>query len=223
MLPDTDKSPPAEATAQQATVYQMAIVVALIAGYAGLSYYSTTAPDAKGLALSVSLGPLLLIGGVIVWRWCRRPLAMLILAFAGGLLWKYWAPLTQYVEWTDVIQQCGAYALVSFGFGRTLFGGRIPLCTQLFAKLHGAPSPAEADYTRRATVAWTLFYASLAAMILVMFFVTTLRIWSLFVNFGTFGLIGIMFLTDHAVRGRVLSRRPGGILAAVRQSLTGSR
>lgn len=117
------------------------------------------------------------------------------------------------------MQQCGAYALVAWTFGRSLFGGRVPLSTQLTAKLHGAPTPEEISYTRWATVAWTLVYALLAAIILVLFFAVPLRIWSLFVNFYSFGFIAATFLIDHAIRRRVLPHRPGGIIAAVRQSL----
>jgi uncharacterized membrane protein len=96
-------------------------------------------------------------------------------------------------------------------------------CTQLADRLHGPLTSMEVAYTRRATLVWTIFYGSLAAAILVLYFVAPLRIWSLFVNFGTFGLIGFVFVTDHALRHRLLPRRPGGgILAALRQSLTGS-
>jgi uncharacterized membrane protein len=223
VLPEIDKSPTADAPVQQVTVTQMALVVAIIAGYAGLSYYSATAPEARGLALLISLAPIALIGVAMAWRWHGPLLAALITTATGALLLHYWAVLKQYFEWTDLIQQCGVYAFVSYGFGRTLFAGRVPLCTQLFTRLHGPPSPTEASYTRRATVAWALFYLLLTLAILVLFFAAPLGIWSAFVNFGSFGLICIMFLTDHAIRGRVLSHRPGGVLAAIRQSLTGSR
>jgi uncharacterized membrane protein len=103
-----------------------------------------------------------------------------------------------------------------------LFGGRVPLCTLLSRRLHGPLAPAEIAYTRKATVAWTLFYGLLALAILVLFFVTSLRVWSLFTNFAVFGLIGLMFAADHALRRRLLPYRPGGIMAALRQSLTGS-
>ncbi len=130
--------------------------------------------------------------------------------------------LTQYYEWSDVIQQFGVYSLASFGFARSLWGGRVPLCTQLMAKLYGPLSPAEIRYTHRATVVWAVFYLLLAAAIFILFFAVSLRLWSLFTNFATFGLIGIVFFTDHAIRRIVLPHRPGGILAALRQSITGS-
>jgi uncharacterized membrane protein len=88
-----------------------------------------------------------------------------------------------------------------------LTGGRVPVCTQIANGLRGALDPAEIAYTRRATLAWTVFYAVMTASILGLYFVVPLRVWSLFVNFATFGLIGLMALVDHALRRRVFSRR----------------
>jgi uncharacterized membrane protein len=222
LLPESEKSPPLQARARRATVLQLAAVVSLIAGYAALSQYSNSVPDAKGLATGLSIGPILLIGGVMVWRWSHPLLAASIWVLAGVLLFLYWPFLTEYYDWSDVVQQCAAYGFVSISFARSLSGGRVPVCTQLTDKLHGPLTPTEIAYTRKATVAWALFYALLAVTILFLFFVTPLRMWSLFVNFASFGLIGLMFLADHAIRRRVLPHRPGGILAVLRQSLTGS-
>jgi uncharacterized membrane protein len=200
----------------------MVAVVTLIGGYAALSHYSNSVPDARGVATGLSFGPILLVGGVLLWRWSHPLLAAPLLAITGVLLFHFWPLLSRYYEWSDVLQQCAAYGLVSLSFGRSLFGGRVPLCTQMSDKLHGPLTPVEIAYTRKATTAWTLLYALLAAAILILFLVAPLRIWSLFVNFVSFGIIGLMFIADHAVRRRVLPHRPGGLLAALRQSLTGS-
>jgi uncharacterized membrane protein len=212
-----------QAPAQVATSRQLAGVVVFVVAYAALSQYSNSVPDARGLATSLSIAPLLLVGAILVWRGLHKVVALSIFALAATLLILYWTLLTEYYEWNDVVQQCGVYAAASIGFGRSLFGGRVPLCTQLSLRLHGPLTTAEIAYTRKATVALTLFYGLLAPAILVLFFVTSLRVWSLFTNFAVFGLIGLMFAADHAIRRRLLPHRPGGILAALRQSLTGSR
>jgi uncharacterized membrane protein len=199
----------------------MTVVLVLTVGYALLSHYSNTVPDAKGLGAGLSVGPILLIAALLVWRWSHPLLAASIFLLAGALLYHCWPVLKQYYEWADVAQQCAAYGLVSCVFAHSLWGGRVPVCTQMTEKLHGPLTPREIAYTRGATVAWTVFYGLLAAVIGILFLVTSLRVWSLFVNFATFGLIGIVFLADHAIRQRVLPRRPGGILAAIRQSLSG--
>jgi uncharacterized membrane protein len=201
---------------------QLAAVAAFFIGYALLSHYANIAPGAKGLGAALTIAPILLIGAVMLWRWTHPLLASSVLALVGVLLVYYWPLLTKYYEWADVGQQCGAYALVSLTFGRSLWGGRVPVCTQLTAKLHGPLTPAEITYTRWATLAWTLMYALLAVVILILFFVTSLRVWSLFVNVGSFVLIGLAFVADHTLRRHVLPHRPGGIFAALRQSLAGS-
>ena len=218
---ESKPSPTPPASARAVSVTQLAAVLAVILGYALLSHYANTAPNAKGLAAVLTMAPIILIGAGVLWRWSHPFLATSVVALVGALLAVYWPLLTKYYEWADVSQQVGAYALVSLSFGRSLRGGHIPLCTQLTAKLHGTLTPSEIAYTRWATLAWTLMYALLAGTILIMFFVASLSLWSLFVNFVVFGLIGLMFIADHAIRRRVLPRRPGSILGALRQSLTG--
>jgi uncharacterized membrane protein len=87
---------------------------------------------------------------------------------------------------------------------------------------HGELAPAEIMYLRRATAAWAAFYAAIAVAILVLFFSSSEKVWSLFVNFATFGLIVLMGVADHALRRRVLPRHnDGGILGVLRRSLIG--
>jgi uncharacterized membrane protein len=201
---------------------QATTVVALIIGYAALSHYSASSPDKKGLGAALSIGPVLLIGVVLLWRWARPLTALLIAASLCGFLYSYWPLLERNYEWADLAQQCGAYSLVALSFARSLFADRVPMCTQLASKLHPALTPAEIAYTRHATVAWVVFYVLMATAIFVLFFAASLRVWSLFVNFAAFGLIVLMGVADHAIRRRVLPQRPGGgILAVIQRSLTG--
>jgi uncharacterized membrane protein len=198
-------------------------VAALLIGYAALSYYSNSTPDAKGLGVSLSLGPVLLIGLVLVWRWTRPLIATLMIVTVGAVLYRYWSALEGNYEWADLAQQCAAYGLLAFSFGRSLMPGQTPLCTQLADKLHGPLVPEEVIYTRRATAAWTAFYLFIAAAIAILFFAAPLRVWSLFVNFATYGLIALMFIADYSIRHRILPRAPrSGILAALQQFLVGS-
>ena len=97
------------------------------------------------------------------------------------------------------------------------------LCApQLAIKMHGELAPAEVRYTRRATIAWLVFYVALIAAIVILFVDSTLRIWSLFVNFATYGLILLMGLGDHWWRRKVLPlRRHGGLIAALQRALIG--
>ena len=198
-------------------------VAALLIGYAALSYYSNSTPDAKGLGVGLALGPVLLIGLILVWRWTHPLIATLVMVTVAAVLYRCWSALEGNYEWADLAQQCAAYGLLAFSFGRSLMPGRTPLCTQLADNLHGPLVPEEIIYTRRATAAWTAFYLLIAAAIAILFFAAPLRVWSLFVNFATYGLIALMFIADYSIRHRILPRAPrSGILAALQQFLVGS-
>jgi uncharacterized membrane protein len=195
---------------------------ALVIGYAALSHYSDTAPGARGLAAGLTVGPVLLIGFVLVAHWAGRWIALTAAALSLSLLYWYWPVVEDNYEWADLIQQCGIYALIAASFARSLWGERRPLCTELAAKIHGELTPVEIAYTRRATAVWSGFYAVLTVLILTLFFAAPRHVWSLFVNFGTFALIILAGIGDHALRRRVLPRHPGGgLLGIIRRSLIG--
>jgi uncharacterized membrane protein len=205
-----------------ATRFQLSVVAAFVIAYAALSYYSDSEPDGRGLATGLSLAPVVLIGVIIVWRWTGPLIALSTLALLCGLLYHYWGFMKSNYQWSNLAQQCGAYALVALGFVRSLFGTRVPVCTQIAERLHGPLGSKETRYTRRATVAWAVFYVLLTLAIVIVFFAAPPRVWSLFVNFVTFGLIGLMFAAEHIVRRKSLPRLPhGGMRAALRQLLGG--
>jgi uncharacterized membrane protein len=197
-------------------------VAAILIAYAAMSHYSASNPNAKGLGAILSIAPVALIGLILVWRWTRPLLALVIATLLCACLYRFWGIVKDNYEWADLVQQCGAYALLAISFLRSLFAKRTPLCTQMTDKLHGPLTPQEITYTRRATEAWAVFYALIAVVILVLFFSVSIRVWSLFVNFATFGLIILMAIADHAIRRRVLPHhRRGAMLAAIKRALIG--
>jgi uncharacterized membrane protein len=116
-----------------------------------------------------------------------------------------------------LLQEGGFYALLAASFGLSLRGGRMALCTRLADRLHGPLNPQELLYTRRVTWAWTLFFVLVVAATLGFYLAAPLYIWSLFANFCVLPLVGLMFVTEYAVRRRVLPQvRHRGILASVR-------
>lgn len=201
---------------------QLGAVAGLVLGYAALSQYGASSASGKGLGAAMSVAPILLIAVFLIWRWTRPLTALLAAALCVGVLWSCWPAIEQNYEWADLAQQCGVYGLIALGFARSLFGGRVPLCTQLAIKLHGALTPIEIAYNRGATLAWAVFYGALTAAVLVLFFFAPMRVWSLFVNFGVLALIVLAGILDHAMRRRVLPRHPSGrILSIIRRSLIG--
>lgn len=220
-MPPQQASTPTQAPASPQRWWWLGIA-ALLLGYAVLSHYSASSPDARRLGATLSLGPLVLIGVILIWRFTHPAAAILTAGLLGAIMYRYWAVLERNYEWVDLVQQCGVYALVAASFAGSLIGGRVPLCTQLASQMHGNLTPEEVTYTRGATWAWATFYAMLSVVILALFFWAPLRIWSLFVNFATFGLILCMGIADHALRQRIVPRRlRGGLLGIIRRALIG--
>jgi len=196
---------------------QVAAIVVFIVVYAGLSHYANSAARTRDLSVALALAPVLGFGLLLTRRW-GRPLTALVAATAAALLLRrYWSLLEQNFSWVYLIQEGGFYGLMALSFGRSLFGNRVALCTQLADKVHGPLTGPEVRYTRRVTAAWTLFFALIAAATVGFFYAAPLRIWSLFANFCVPPLIGLMFVAEYAVRRRALPQaQRRGILAAIR-------
>ena len=59
-------------------------------------------------------------------------------------------------------------------------------------------------YTRRVTIAWTLFFLACAATSLALYRYAPVETWSLFVNLLIWPAMAAMFVVEHAIRLRVL-------------------
>jgi uncharacterized membrane protein len=196
---------------------QLAAVAVFFIAYAGLSHYSNSNPQARDLGAAVALAPMLTIGFALIWRWSGPLQAVLAAAFAAFLVHHDWPLFTRNFSIVYLIQQCGFYAIMAFGFGRSLFQGRVPLCTQLADKVHGPLSALELRYTRQVTVAWAVFFLLNIAVTGLLFAFAPLRIWSLFVNFLSLPLILLMFGAEYAVRRRVLPQvKTSSLIATLR-------
>ncbi len=199
---------------------QFAAACCLIAAYAALSHYCNIG-GAGRLGAALALAPLIVVGATLLWRSTPPFIAVPAALAAAALLYDYWPVLEKNFSVVYLLQECGMYGLLAFGFGGSLRAGQTSLCTRLADKLHGPLTPAEVRYTRQVTLAWTLFFGALMLATLVLYVSAPLPLWSMFVNFGTLPLIAAMFAGEYAVRRRVLpntDRR--GILATVRVFFT---
>jgi len=196
---------------------QLAAVAVFLIAYAGLSHYSNSNPQAHDLGAALALAPVLAIGFVLIWRWSGALAGLLAAAAAAFLVHHYWPLFTRNFSIVYLIQQCGFYAIMAFGFGRSLLKGRVPLCTQLADKIHGPLSAAELRYTRKVTIAWVVFFLLNMAVSGVLFAFAPLRIWSLFANFLSLPLILLMFGAEYAVRRRALPQvQTSSLIATLR-------
>jgi uncharacterized membrane protein len=199
---------------------QIAAASALLAAYTGLSHYSNT-HGRRPLGAILALTPPLVLGLSLLWRSTRPWIAGPLTVAAALLLYDCWPLLEKKFSMVYLLQECGMYGLLAFGFGRSLRPENTALCTRLADRLHGPLTPRELRYTRQVTAAWAIFFAALTLTILALYLCGPLAVWSMFVNFIALPLVALMFVVEYAVRRRTLpetDRR--GILATVRVFLS---
>lgn len=86
-------------------------------------------------------------------------------------------------------------------FARTLKNGREPLITSFARQLARTPLSAELEtYTRRVTLAWSLFFALQIAVSLGMYAFGPLEAWSMFINILSGPLVAVMFMSEYTYR-----------------------
>lgn len=93
---------------------------------------------------------------------------------------------------------------LAVAFGRTLVGGREPLCTRLARMVHGTLRSDVERYTRAITIAWTMFFVTLFLASAALYLSGAFEGWSLLCNVLTPFLVAAMFLVEYFVRHRVL-------------------
>ena len=193
------------------------VAAALLVAWAAAAHYTTALVDASWWGALLGITPFAFVGTTLAWRSPLRVASFALLACCAFALALLWPVLVRNVGWMYFIQHLATNGLLGVAFGHTLTGGREPLCSRLAAALYGSLSPELARYTRRVTVAWTLFFALMTATSAALFAFAPLDAWSTFANLLTFPLVALMFVAEYAVRLRALAPRDrGGILDAAR-------
>lgn len=140
-----------------------------------------------------------------------------LLALAYAALTHYISVVTDLGAWFSFVQNVVINSALAVFFGRTLRAGRQPLVTTLAAAVHEEMSPQLLRYTRQVTLAWTLFFVGCVVISVLLFFATSIEVWSWFANILALPLIGLMFIVEYEVRKRVLPKRDlMGLMATLR-------
>lgn len=175
-------------------------IATLVIGYPVLAHYTNQATDSPGLGTLVSIAPVVLLALVFAWRSPQPLIMMSVIALGCVALWLGWSQLEQHYGLVYWLQHMGMQLILLMSFGRTLIGGRQPLCTRFAEAVHAPLSPQHERYAGQVTVAWTLFFAAMALTSSLLFFFAPLATWSVFANFLTFPLVGLMFVAEYWVR-----------------------
>lgn len=192
-------------------------IAALLIGYTLLAHYTNESAHGGKLGALVAIAPVVLIALVLAWRSPRRYVMLGVLALSCIALWAEWPALEQHFGMLYWLQNVGMQLILFITFGRTLTAGRQPLCTRFAHMVHGPITQQHETYTRKVTIAWTLFFAAMALVSTLLFFLAPLATWSVFANLLTLPLVALMFIGEYWVRRWALPEmRHMHILDAVR-------
>lgn len=105
-------------------------------------------------------------------------------------------------------------------FSSSLISGNQPIITRFARLINGELSAKEKDYTRKATIAWSMFLFFLFTEAMVIAFLAPIHIWSLFVNFINYLFLLVMFIAEFLVRQLVFKEEGKASFPAFIKSLT---
>lgn len=202
-----------------------AAIAAVCIAYPVLAHLASADPHPDRLDAAVAIAPLIALALVLAWRSPQRPW-MLLLCLAGcALLYAMSGWLVLHYNWVFLLQHAGMQALLGLAFARTLRAGQQPMVSRFAAIIHGSLSPALARYTRQVTWAWTLYFAVMTTLSLLLFWLAPVNVWSAFANLLNLPLLVVMFSAEYAARLLLLapSDRAGPLEAirAYRQASAG--
>ncbi len=125
-----------------------------------------------------------------------------------------------YLPWLYFAQHVAMFVALAAWFGASLRPGRDALVTRFARVAEGSLNAAGIVYTRRVTLAWSLFCIAMAAVSVALFFLAPLELWSAFGNLLTLPLVGAMFVAEYLVRVRTCPELAhGGIARGVMHSV----
>ncbi|MBY4871205.1 hypothetical protein DIE14_21585 [Burkholderia sp. Bp9017] len=164
------------------------------------AHHAAATPGAHGFGLAMALVPPLLLALGAALRSPRRAWLVPAWLLVAAALWAARMPLEWHFEWGLYLEHTSFNLAMALLFGRTLAAGQVPLCTRFATMIHGTITPAVARYTRRITLAWTLFFVAIAAVSTLMFATAPIVAWSTFANYLSLPLVAVMFAAEHACR-----------------------
>jgi len=157
----------------------------------------------SSMAALVCWGSAALLSYARIGSTARYIWIVLIGIAAIGIDYVYWSVLLLRLDWIYVCEHVVTNGVMCWFFGHTLFGGRTPIITTLARTIHPTLPEKVLNYTRRVTIAWTLFFALQIVVSLLIFNFSSINAWSIFANILNWPLIGLMFVIEYFFRKRV--------------------
>lgn len=178
-------------------------VLVLSAVYIGVSHWLMTDAHASPWNAVLVLAPMLIAIVLGAWRAGQRPLSLLaalaLAALCGQASMK--TPLPAHVLY--LAQHAGANLFLAVGFGGTLRRGHTALISALAARVHRNFPPAMVAYTRKLTLAWTVYFVVTVLLSLALYAWASFDTWALFANVLSPLAVVAMFGGEHLLRYRL--------------------
>lgn len=202
----------------RAAPWRMALLVLAGAAYLWLGHLGSTSAHPPAITLVTGLVPAWLIALALAWNARPRALWLGLLGLLTLAVLSHLDSLRHNTAWVYFVQHAGTFGLLGLSFGRTLFGEHAAaLCSRIAVFAHGPLAPHVARYTWQVTLAWTLFFLTVALVSVVLFALSPLTWWSVFANLLSTPLLGVMFAGEALIRRRVLpDEHHIGILATIK-------
>ncbi len=174
-----------------------------VIAYLVLSHWLTVQSAGQPWAIAAFLGPAWIVALVIALRKRKRGamVALLLAALVVAMVVAHGG--IGAVDRLYVLEHAGIHLALFASFARTLRPGTMSLIGQVAARVHGTVTPAVIAYTRRVTVAWALYFVSMAALSVLIYLGCDWTVWSLLANVATPTAIVILFFGEHALRYRL--------------------
>ena len=137
------------------------------------------------------------IGLVVAVRRGNLPSSLLFgaLLSAGVVLW-WWGKAVDFMYLPPVLVNLALMAL----FGKTLLSGATPLVSRVASLWRGTLDTVVSRYTRRVTIAWTIFFALMALESIGLALFAPVHVWSLFTNFLNYVFVLLFFVIEYQLR-----------------------
>lgn len=178
--------------------------------YLGMGYIATTAHHPPLITILLGIAPFIAVVLAVVWKTKARVLLLLLCIACTFVAIKNSESLRSHVAWIYFIQHAGAMTILGITFGSTLGNSHASaLCSRIASFI--VPEPLDADYLRytwKVTLAWTIYFATSAALSVLLFFFAPIEAWSIFANLLTPVLLGAMFVVEYLVRLQLLPDGP---------------
>lgn len=174
-----------------------------VAVYAVLSHWLITVDPSQPWLIAAPMLPFFFVTLLLAWRRRNAGLAwfsaLALAAFIGVAWWGRAADVGRLF----LAQHAGIHLLLGISFGVTLRRGATPLITLMARAVHGDVAPAMAQYTRRLTGVWALYFVLMAGLSLALYAWAPWHAWSFFANVITPLSVAGFFALEYALRYRL--------------------